>query len=533
MTLYVSDLDGTLLNNEGKLKPRSAMLLRRLVRNGALFSYATARGFASANRIVAERGGFTPNLPVITMNGVAIADGSSGELLRVNKLSDKLLNNAKNFFVDNNETPLIYTFIDGREQVRFLKDDTDCIKTYLKDRKGDDRFRPCKSMNELFEGEVIYITLINPRTEKSVLDAAFSKNYSTNFQRDSYHFDEYWYEIFAENVSKAAALKQLRDMLRERYDITETVVFGDNTNDISMFKSADRCYAVANALPELKAIATAIIASNEETGVPIFIESEHVKVWDYEREENIQIPDKGKSVRFSEALTKTSAVNNIGELSEKAIHRALKNFYATPDSHEQKIGGFVADIVNRKGITEIQTGNFGKLKMKLDAFLQASHVTIVYPFEKIVHITEIDEHSGEVVAQKVRNNKSLTDFFVELYRIKEFLTDPNLTVCIAELEIEKTVCKSTKKKRTAKIKRPLKLLREIYLENSSDYAVFLPEHTEKLNETFTKKEFMKLSTISKESILIEILQYMGIVHKSGKDGKSFLYRLDNPAKTEN
>lgn len=45
------------------------------------------------------------------------------------------------------------------------------------------------------------------------------------------------------------------------------VSFGDAINDIPMFRISDECYAVANAVTELKEIATGIIDSNEEDGV--------------------------------------------------------------------------------------------------------------------------------------------------------------------------------------------------------------------------------------------------------------------------
>ena len=38
-----------------------------------------------------------------------------------------------------------------------------------------------------------------------------------------------------------------------------------------MFKAADECYAVANALDEVKQIATGVIGSNEEDAVAEFI----------------------------------------------------------------------------------------------------------------------------------------------------------------------------------------------------------------------------------------------------------------------
>ena len=49
------------------------------------------------------------------------------------------------------------------------------------------------------------------------------------------------------------------------------VVFGDEVNDIGMFKAADEALAVANAIPAAKEHATEIIDSNEEDGVARYI----------------------------------------------------------------------------------------------------------------------------------------------------------------------------------------------------------------------------------------------------------------------
>lgn len=71
-------------------------------------------------------------------------------------------------------------------------------------------------------------------------------------------------------ATKANAALLLKDML----GCDELVVFGDNVNDIELFKVADRSYAVANAVPELKAIATDVIGSNNNDGVARFIKKE-------------------------------------------------------------------------------------------------------------------------------------------------------------------------------------------------------------------------------------------------------------------
>ena len=64
-------------------------------------------------------------------------------------------------------------------------------------------------------------------------------------------------------ASKSHAILQLKELLH----CDKVVVFGDGINDIPMFKIADECYAMANAIDDLKQIATAVIDSNENDGV--------------------------------------------------------------------------------------------------------------------------------------------------------------------------------------------------------------------------------------------------------------------------
>lgn len=65
------------------------------------------------------------------------------------------------------------------------------------------------------------------------------------------------------DVTKASAVQKLKQITQSDY----VVVFGDGINDLEMFGAADECYAMANAEPELKAVATNIIESNDNDGV--------------------------------------------------------------------------------------------------------------------------------------------------------------------------------------------------------------------------------------------------------------------------
>ena len=82
-TLFVSDLDGTLLDAEGRLSDRTRTVLRRMEEEDELITYATARSIHSASVVTA---GWTPTLPVIVYNGTMLVE--KGMPLVCNAFSD-------------------------------------------------------------------------------------------------------------------------------------------------------------------------------------------------------------------------------------------------------------------------------------------------------------------------------------------------------------------------------------------------------------------------------------------------------------
>jgi hydroxymethylpyrimidine pyrophosphatase-like HAD family hydrolase len=72
-------------------------------------------------------------------------------------------------------------------------------------------------------------------------------------------------EVAPPGITKAATLA----VLCAELDITarEVVAFGDMPNDLPMLAWAGRSFAVANAHPQVLAVAEAVTASNDEDGV--------------------------------------------------------------------------------------------------------------------------------------------------------------------------------------------------------------------------------------------------------------------------
>lgn len=77
-------------------------------------------------------------------------------------------------------------------------------------------------------------------------------------------------EVSARGVTKATGLAELADRGGVRAE--DVLAIGDMPNDVPMLKWAGRAYAVANAHPEVVAVADEVIASNDDDAVATVIE---------------------------------------------------------------------------------------------------------------------------------------------------------------------------------------------------------------------------------------------------------------------
>ena len=70
-TLYVSDLDGTLLRSNEKTSEYTNKVINSLTERGMLFSYATARSLITAKKVTR---GINAKIPLIVYNGASVID---------------------------------------------------------------------------------------------------------------------------------------------------------------------------------------------------------------------------------------------------------------------------------------------------------------------------------------------------------------------------------------------------------------------------------------------------------------------------
>ncbi len=219
----------------------------------------------------------------------------------------------------------------------------------------------------------------------------------------------------------------------------------------------------------------------------------------------------------------------IGTLSEKTLHAVLKRYFApSTGDREIKIGRYVADIVGENGIIEIQTQGFDKIRGKLTAFLDCARVTVVYPIAATKWLCWVDRETG-VVTKKRKSPKTGTvyDAFFELYKIKQLLSHPNLSVCLVFLEIEEyrylDGWSRDKKKGSSRCERlPVDIVGEITLNHTKEYINLIPES---LPKPFTTKDFSKAAklNLSSAQLALNVLHHIGAVNRTGKRGNLYLY----------
>ncbi len=516
MTLYAADLDGTLLCDDKTIAPRAAVTLNRLISEGVCFTYATARSFSSASPLVKQ---LSLTCPAVIFNGVFVVDPKTGEHIIENVPSKKSIAAAREFTEVHRLAPLVYSYIEGKERVSYLKSRRDEAAGYIDDRKGDARLRAVDDYDRLFEGDVFYLTFFDP-ADPSALDGFFDgKNgFSRNVQRDTYT-DMIWYEVFSEKASKAGAVRQVMELIKA----DSLVTFGDNLNDISMIEAADTGAAVLNACEELKSRADIIIGSNNDGAVAEFIERREAGCSRWER-------------AVGAALLRERGMNgSVGTQKEKLIHAALKNYYAPHlDEQEIRIGRYIADAVTEDGIYEIQTRSLYLLRDKLTEFTPYARVNVVYPMETQTRTVFINENTGEIMRETpFRGGFQRQKLFKELYSLRGFIPDKT-AVIIVKLKVEKRVYipgedipdlrnRSVRKKLRIE-KYPLAIIEEIRLSSAEDYAVWLPDG---LPERFTKKEFVKAAREGSGSLRLEVLRAARVIAKTGNIGRNYVYKVNS------
>ncbi|MCR4644543.1 MAG: hypothetical protein K5695_03925 [Oscillospiraceae bacterium] len=223
------------------------------------------------------------------------------------------------------------------------------------------------------------------------------------------------------------------------------------------------------------------------------------------------------------AAERDAGGKGIGTLGEKTLHLALKYYFAPdPGTHEQPLGGFIADAVTEEGVIEVQTRGLSRLKPKLDAFLPLSPVTVVHPVAEVKWLMRVDENGELLSKRKSPKHMSVYSAMRELYTLRGYLNDPNFRIAVCGVELAEYSV-AGKRGRKYKLDRVPLTLRQLWmLQSPEDYAALLPEG---LPEEFTVPELCELLHQPEMQVqfFLLMLRRLGCIAECGKRARLKLW----------
>jgi len=270
--IYISDLDGTLLQKDARLSGFAHKSIIRLLENDVAFTVATARSVTSTKEIL---GDIPFKIPVICSNGASIYHYETMEAIHIEFLQRPLVRKVLTDIKQRQDTAFVSVIADGREKVFYDGLPNDGMQWYYQDRlvAKDDRLTLIDDIQECADMDVTTLTFMNRFFHIEKSKAHFKDEYQNqlrlNFFENKYSPGWHWLSLHSPASTKANAIERLLSVYgSEESNVT---VFGDELNDIPMFRNADRAIAVGNALPSVKEEAHQVIGEHTEDAVVKFI----------------------------------------------------------------------------------------------------------------------------------------------------------------------------------------------------------------------------------------------------------------------
>ncbi len=268
-TLYISDMDGTLLQSDGRMSEFTKEQLNEFYKQGIPFAVATARSMVSAMPILE---GVHFKAPIVLMNGVFVYDTETGKAVKYHEIDHSILPKILDCFYEKDLHPFMFLYSDDYKlSIKYTEFDNDGMKEFYDMRVDmlDGRFTQTDNMTIIPQGQ--HPVYVNYYALPQILDPVVKKLKEIDgidfaYYKDSYS-DDWLIEIYSHTASKANGAKEIAEIINAK----KITAFGDNLNDIIMLKGADTAVAVENAVPQVKEIADIIIGNNNDDSVVKYI----------------------------------------------------------------------------------------------------------------------------------------------------------------------------------------------------------------------------------------------------------------------
>jgi Cof subfamily protein (haloacid dehalogenase superfamily) len=268
-TLFISDLDGTLLQPNVELSAKTITIINNLIEKGMLFTVATARSIASVKTILKD---VKISVPIVLMNGVCIYDLTKNDYIKVEYLSEKSTDILLSIIKEHQLKGFVYAIKDGVMSTYYEDLSSKALRDFYQERVDlyQKRFIQIDDFTSLSGEPLMYFSFLD---QKENLEPIFHiietiPDLNCVFYKDNYSSDLWYLEIYNKTASKYHGVQFLRSYVKP----DQVICFGDNRNDFPLFEASDYKIAVGNAVTELQERADLIIGKNYEDGVAVWLE---------------------------------------------------------------------------------------------------------------------------------------------------------------------------------------------------------------------------------------------------------------------
>ena len=257
--IVFSDIDGTFLTNDHKVTSKTEKAVKSLLNKKIPFILVSARMPEAIYPITNKIG---VKIPIISYSGGLVLTENEEVLYNKTIAIDDTKNVLK--AIDQSWSDITVNYYAGRKW--FVRD----INDWRAKREMDITSATAENANfdELIEKNIMpnkILIMCEPPTCEE-MERELSKKFPTlNVVRSS----TILLEIMDKSVSKATGI----NVMLKHYNLKaeEAIGFGDNYNDIEMFKLVGKAIVMGNAPEPVKKFATEITLSNEDSGIYAYL----------------------------------------------------------------------------------------------------------------------------------------------------------------------------------------------------------------------------------------------------------------------
>ena len=263
--LFAFDMDGTVLNSQKKISPRTKAAIENLIKRGIYVVVSTGRNLAELSEYREDLNGIHYG---ILISGGMIYDFTKDAPIKIHAVDEPTIFKLIDFGLEAHAMIHLHTIkksVARQEDIQNMAAFSMGIYQNMFD-KVCERYDDPKKYVQTHPGEVIKVNLYH--RDKISRDKNFERIEKMNL---SISFAEAFnLEMSPANITKASGLVELCDFLK--MDLSEAVAIGDADNDKEILQTAGFSVAMGNASDEIKKLADFVTLDNDSDGVAAAIE---------------------------------------------------------------------------------------------------------------------------------------------------------------------------------------------------------------------------------------------------------------------